>query len=284
MDRGDDAPPAYAQVAQAGRRGRRATREPGREVLVVGESRPISCVRIGGCGNASRSARGRLFPSIISSSDDDNSEVSDDWMGNLGRRWGFPGGEETRLTSRCRRMELLWMKIEYLEGVVAGLVEAEDEDYSRGVNVGSRMLELERQMESLNSAGSALRGAGRAPRGAGIASLIPGRGDGMRRIVCWTCGQEGHLKADCPRVGVARASQLSHEAAASGLSRCARQGRVGMRSGATFPRGRVLCWSCGSADHCSRECPQVTGQGRPSWGNPTQWRWGRTPGSNTQAW
>src|SRR6266516_2862477 len=176
-------------------------------------------------------------------------------MGSMGHRWGFPGDGGTRLTSRMTRTGLLWMKMEYLEGVVAGLVEAEEEDYCRGVNASSRMLEVERQVESLAGAAS-----GRAPR-------VPDRGDGRARTGCWTCGQEGHLQARCPQAGSTRARQLSQAAAGSGVGRCARQERAGIHQVGTFPRGGVVCRGCGARNHLSRNCPQVTGQGRPYWGD-----------------
>src|SRR6266516_2940000 len=131
-------------------------------------------------------------------------------MGSMGRRWGFPGDGVTRLTSRMTRTGLLWMKMEYLEGVVAGLVDAEEEDYCWGVNASSRMLEVERQVESLAGAAS-----GRAP-------WVPDRGDGRARTGCWACGQEGHFQARGPQAEINRARQLSQVAAVTGVGHCAR--------------------------------------------------------------
>ena len=57
---------------------------------------------------------------------------------------------------------------------------------------------------------------------------------------CWTCGQQGHRRAECP------------EAPRPSRSQSAERGRGGAQ--------RACCWTCGQAGHLARSC-MASGQG-----------------------
>ena len=91
-----------------------------------------------------------------------------------------------------------------------------------GATETSQIAELRREVQSLSEAVNAIRApaAGRGGGQQGFSGRSPGmgRGRGSGPLVCWTCGEAGHLQRSCLRAPVGR-------------------GR-----GQAAP---VVCWSCG---------------------------------------
>ena len=280
VDSSEDLPPAYETVVEADERLNERLDDEAidDEADAATDQRADPLLGRENSSQRTRPLRGNLFPQIVSS--DDDSDLSDDWTGGRGRRWGFPRDGGTRLTSRLTRIGLLRMKMEYMEGVLTGLTEAEEEDYAKGLNLGSRILTLEGRIRALEL--TANRGQ----------TSQQATGGSHEAIICWSCGSMGHTKATCP-------FSRSNTARQEGRGGRSSDGMTGVRRlsqhachDATGPllRGPTLCWQCGARSHIAKDCPQTTGHGRPSWapngpGQPARrWQYRAVQGLAGAAW